>query len=162
MPEDPIIAVIALGDPLFGRDFELELEDRLRGHGVRVDDERSSMLVGDVLRRSGDKVSMAELSDLLHEAGFHMLVLVEVEYLGSRELQYLGRSSQAHQAQVHVNTYLTGADAGRALGDGWTEAVEYTELNAKRKAEMLLLNESDQMVGVIDDGWRSHRRDSGG
>ena len=160
LPVDPTVAVIAVGDPLFARDFEHEIEGRLQGLGIQVADEHNSVVVSDVLRRWRDEVAVPELLPLLEEAGFHAVVVIQVEYVGSRQLQYLGRTSEAHQARLRLNAYLTSGEG--ALGPGWNEDVEYTELSAGRKAEAAMLGATNEMSDAIRLGWREYQLDVGG
>jgi serine/threonine-protein kinase len=156
LPARPVVAVVAFGDPLFAGAFEAELEDRLRGAGFDVADERNSLRLADLLRRWGDDVAVPEILPLLEDEGFHVVVVAQVEVVGYRELQYLGRYSQATQARLRLNAYLVGE--GSAMGPGWSEAVEYTELNAAGKAETAMLGASGSLSEAIHQGWRAYRR----
>ncbi len=151
--------VIALGDPLFARPFESEVEERLVGLGFAVGDEHNSLAVSDVLRRWGGDVAVPELLPLLDDAGFHVLVLIQVEHQGYREVYALGRYSEVAQARIRLNSYVVST--GDPLGYGWSEAVEYAELNAERKAETAMFDATDEMARAVHAGWDAYRRDFG-
>jgi hypothetical protein len=56
---------------------------------------------------------------------------------------------------VRVDAYL--AAAGDALGRGWSQQVEYAELNAGAKAEGAMGNVSTEVAEAIEAAWRDYR-----
>jgi len=155
LPPTPKVAVLALGEPAFAGHLEEQLEASLRGADLVVEDERNVLALNDALRRYGDNVSLGDLVSYLRDADFHVLVLAQTEITGERELQYLGRVSYATQARVRLNAYLL-ADQ-KPLGRGWSEDVEYTDLNAEDKAGGLFSTASGDLARAVLDGWNAYR-----
>ena len=81
-----------------------------------------------------------------------MLVLIDVEPLGERELHALGRYAYATTSRVRVDAYL--AADGDAIGRGWSEQVEYAGPNAASKAEAAMGNVSTAVAEAIDAAWQ--------
>lgn len=156
LPQRPRVAVLALGEPTLAGHLEAELERRLSAQGVEVGDERGSMILNDLLRRYGNEVGTAdEVVPILRDEGFHVLVLAQVQLTGQRELSSIAGYSYTNQARLRLNTFLL--PNGRSLGNGWTEAVEYTDLNALNRAETTRLGDDPDIVGLIRDGWADLR-----
>jgi hypothetical protein len=70
------------------------------------------------------------------------LLLVDAEYLGERELRYMGRSEPAYSSRLTITPF--DLVRGQALGPGFNEKVEYTRQNVQR---------------VVEQTLRSHARD---
>ncbi len=151
LPADPVVTILALGDPMLADPLAEELGLRFEGEGFEVADARSSLAVNDLLRRWGDDVVVVdEILPALDAEGFHVLVLVEVELVSERELRHLGGYSYATNARLRTRAFLLPSQRG--LGRGWSEAVEYTELTADDRAIKAGMGEDD-LVAAIRDGW---------
>ena len=122
---DPKVAVIALGDPLLADPMEQALEEYLDQDRVRLFDE-------DDLDELSDG-NITAMGQQVYAAGGDVLVLVEVEPVGDRELNFGNRSTTLYTANVKVRTYRLPAKV--KLGKTWKKQVEYNSLTATRKAE---------------------------
>ena len=75
--------------------------------------------------------SGALLDHLRGHAG--ILVVARIEPAGERELSYMGRHDTAYSSRINVTVYDVAS--GRPLGTRGSASIEYTSLNAARKAE---------------------------
>lgn len=154
-PDQPTVAVLAPGDPVFGAPLEETLGERLRRAGFDVQDPRAVPGVDRRLRDAGGEVDPQVLGRLLAEDGFHVMVVAPVEIADRDEWRVGGSEGSLSLGQVRLNAYLLTAD--RRLGRGWREKVEYTELNAAVKAEQALIGATGELVGAIREGWSGYR-----
>ncbi|MGD2113980.1 MAG: serine/threonine-protein kinase [Acidobacteriota bacterium] len=155
LPEQPVVAVVATGDPVFAAPLEEVLERRLRRAGFDVQDERGVPELDRLLRDRGADADPEEIGELLVEDGFHVLVLAPVEIGDRKQASLLGVDGSISFGQTRMNAYLLPAD--RRLGRGWRERVEYSELNAGPKAEQALIGATRDLVGEIREGWSGFR-----
>ena len=123
--DGPTVVVIGLGEPLLAGEAEALLEEGLADTPVRLVDERgipeADMALGD---RQGP-LTPDLIAGLKEVAEF--LVLVRVEYLGGRPLEFGHRSDVAHQGRVTVTLVNLGDDdqPPRSL---LNQRVEYSHL----------------------------------
>jgi len=77
----------------------------------------------------------ASAGALIHRLGNSagILVIARIEATGQRELNYMGRSDTAYGSRVNVTVYDVAS--GNPIGSRASAPVEYTQLNAQRKAE---------------------------
>ncbi len=123
--------VIAFGERLFAGEAEAFLEGVLAKAGVELVDERSLPEAADLMAR-GEAPRPDEVRAALTPHARY-LILVRVEYLGERPLQYMGQADIAFQARLTV--VPIDLRQGQALASPETFRVEYTHLNAGRVAE---------------------------
>ncbi len=128
-PEGTI--VVAFGEPLFAGEAEAFLERTLARAGVELVDEHGLPEAVALMKR-GEAPGPGEVRAALAPYA-HNLVLIRVEYLGERPLQYMGQADVAFQARCTV--VPIDLQAGKALADPDIVRVEYTHLNAERVAE---------------------------
>ncbi len=153
LPDEPVVAILAPGPPVFAAPLEETLGERLRRSGLDVQDPRAVPSV-DRLIRSGDP-DPEELGRLLAENGFHVLVLAPVDIGEPRTMSVRGQQGSLSLGQVRLNAYLLPAD--RRIGRGWREAVECTELSAQAKAERALIGATPELVQTIRRDWSGFR-----
>jgi hypothetical protein len=125
-PGDPIVAVLSTGDPALAGTLEEEIARGLRRDGLDVRSARGALPSG---RGAAD---LPRLLPRLADAGFHVVVVADVEFLGERELRFYGRTEIASSVRLRVQAYPV--DGGSPLGSGWRDQVEYTPLNAEDRA----------------------------
>lgn len=154
MPEQPVVAVLATGDPLLVGPLEAVLEQRLRQGQLDVRDEHNSFQLESLLENSNGRVDIAELGPILAAEGFHVVVLVRYELGAERELPVPGRI-HLKVARLRLNAYLLAN--GSSLGRGWTEGVEYTDLSADAKARQAFVGASGELVRAIRERWTTFR-----
>jgi hypothetical protein len=138
---------------MFGGAAEEALEAQLARHGVDLYDERGILALRD--GGGASQIAPSSLLGMVAERGVDVLVLIDVEPLGQRELQALDRYSYATTARVRVDAYL--AADGDAVGRGWSQQVEYAELNAANKADAAMGNVSTEIAEAIDAAWEDLR-----
>lgn len=126
--------VIAFGEPLFAGEAEAFLERVLARAGVKLVDE-NGLPEAVELMQLGEAPRQGEVRAALTPYARN-LVLIRVEYLGERPLQYMGQADVAFQARCTV--VPIDLWQGKALADPETARVEYTHLNAGRVAETRL------------------------
>lgn len=138
------VAVIAYGEPLFAGEGERYLEGRLAKAGVKLVDEKTLPGMMDLV--DGDHVSTP---DLLHrlQGVARRVVLLRVEYLGDRQLRYMGRSESAYQSRLTL--LCVDPVTGEALAPSWTEKVEYTRVQTSRAAEKALRDPIANLVALL-------------
>ncbi len=154
LPEHPVVAVLATGDPVMAVSFEEELERRLRRAQLDIRDEHNSAEVSRMLR-SPIAPEATALTPELVRSGFHVLVLISVQEGERRHLELFKQRGNAVGARLRVNAYLLLN--GRAIGRGWSELIEYTEMSAQAKAKRAMLRETAELVTSIRDTWKQVR-----
>jgi|GEM_PF-589202 len=117
------VAVVAVGERLLAGEAESFIEGALAQAGVRVVAEQG-LAGGD-----GDPRALAEA--LRPHA--HYLILVDAEFLGERQLQYMGRYDTAYQARLQVRAF--DLQSNTPVGGTLNERVEYTQLSVGRVVE---------------------------
>lgn len=153
---NPTVCVIAVGDRLIARPLERHLEAAFAGTPFEVVDEELVAEVDDLLRANPDDVRLGTLMPLLRTTDARFLVLARVEFLEQRTLQYMGRSSQAYLSRVTITPYSVLDE--KPVGEKFQDQVEYTTLNAERKAEQLALRFGDGVRQKIRQAWMRNRR----
>jgi eukaryotic-like serine/threonine-protein kinase len=136
-PPTPRVAVVALGDPALTAPVRQLLEQRLARSGFDLVE--SSLFVSD-----RDDLARA-LAALRREAT--VAIVVSTESLGTRQLQFYGRSETQYSARLSVRAYLVGER--RPLGPGFAEQVEFTGLNAKDQAEAAIDGKLERVLGEL-------------
>jgi hypothetical protein len=151
--EIPRVAVIAVGEPMFGGAAEEALETQLGRHGLDLYDERGILELRDA--GGAAQIAPSSLLGMVAGRGVDVLVLIDVEPMGQRELDALGRYAYATTARVRVDALL--AADGDAIGRGWSSQVEYAEPNAVSKADAAMGSFSTAIAESIEAAWRDHR-----
>jgi eukaryotic-like serine/threonine-protein kinase len=131
------IAVVALGDPALTGPVRQQIEARLARAGFELAD--ASLFVS-----NRDDLPGA-MRALRGEAT--VLVAVQTESLGQRELRYAGRSDTQYSANLSVRAYHIGDR--RPLGAGIAERVDFTTINANSQAEMAIDRHLDGIVAEL-------------
>jgi hypothetical protein len=151
--ENPRVAVVAVGEPMLASAAEDALEKQLARHGLDLYDERGIL----ELRDGGvDAFAPSALVEIVAERGVDVLVLIDAEALGERELRPLNRRyDYATTTRLRVDALLAAEADG--IGAGWSEQVEYTNLNAAIKADQAMGRLSGELVSAIADAWASYR-----
>ncbi|MEJ2189860.1 MAG: serine/threonine-protein kinase [Acidobacteriota bacterium] len=139
--------VIAFGEPLFAGEAEAFLERVLARAGVKLVDE-NGLPEAVELMQSGEAPRQGEVRAALAPYARN-LVLIRVEYLGERPLQYMGQADVAFQARCTV--VPIDLWQGKALADPETVRVEYTHLNAERVAETRLRQPARHVLTALSN-----------
>jgi hypothetical protein len=127
--------VVAIGEPLLAAEVERYLEVRLAAAGLEVVDEKGFPEAAWWSWGSDTIPHPTEVVDALHGLAAR-LVLAQVEYMGERELFYMGRYDTAFQAEVTVIAFDLAS--GQPLTPSWSEKIEYTHLNVRQSTEKAL------------------------
>jgi serine/threonine-protein kinase len=151
--ENPRIAVVAVGEPMFAGAAEQSLETQLGRHGLDLYDERGVLELRDA--GGAGRVAPSALLGMVAGRGVDVLVLIDVEPMGERELDALGRYATATTSRIRVDAYL--AADGDAIGSGWSEQVEYAQPNAASKADAAMGGFSTAIAEAIEAAWQDHR-----
>jgi hypothetical protein len=150
---NPRVAVIATGERTFAGAAEEALQSQLARHGIDLYN-----VGGNLELRDAGGASQVAPSDLLHlvaSRGTGIMVLIDVEPLRETELQSQGRYSYATTSRVRVDAYL--AADGDSIGRGWSEQVEYADLNAASKADASMGRFSTDIADAIAAAWQDFR-----
>jgi serine/threonine-protein kinase len=139
--------VIAFGEPLFAGEAEAFLERVLARAGVKLVDENGLPAAVELMER-GEAPRQGEVRAALAPYARN-LVLIRVEYLGERPLQYMGQADVAFQARCTV--VPIDLWQGKALADPETVRVEYTHLNAERVAETRLRQPARHVLTALSN-----------
>jgi hypothetical protein len=122
------VVVAAVGETLLAGQVEAYLEEALGRAGAELVDERSlPELTG--LFADGSVPERGAVRDALRPHARY-LVLVRAEYLGDRQIYYMGRPDVVYQARLSA-TAVDLAE-GRRIGQPFSQQVEYTLLTVER------------------------------
>ena len=158
LPALPRLMVLGTGEAALATAVEQALEEDLGRRGFEVVDERSMPEIDDLLKSGNGSVT--HLAPYLAVNDVHVLVVAEAEFLGQRELRYLGRRSLGLSSELRIHSFLTAGQ--RALGQGWRERLEYTGLTAAKTADQALDAAGPELADAIRDGWALFREERGG
>ena len=76
-------------------------------------------------------------------------MLVNAEYLGERQLQYMGRYDTAYQARLQVRAF--DLQSSSPVGSTLNERVEYTQLSVGRVVETQLRPQVRKLRRSLED-----------
>jgi serine/threonine-protein kinase len=128
------VVVAAVGESLLAGEAESYLEEVLGRSGAELVDERSLPELTGLLADGGPPERGAAREALRPHARF--VLLVRIEYLGERQIYYLGTPDVVYQARIAA-TAVDLSDGSR-IGPPLSERVEYTHLTAERVAREAL------------------------
>jgi len=126
------VVVVGFGEPLLAGEAERFVERSLGDAGVLVVDEKAIPEVAQALDNGAGPADLAQA----FSGRIHYLVTVRAEFVGERQLQYMGRSDTAYQARLQVRS--VDLQTGTTVGPTLNERVEYTQLNVGRAVEAQL------------------------
>lgn len=134
------VAVIAFGDPAIANPVEKIIESQLKQQGIKVMNEQFISGMKQVLDNGMD---LAEIKKLIKKNGGQAMVIANVNYVGSQELQYAGRVSELISAQLDVDSY--DIKTGDSIGEGFGSKINYTSLNATDQAADAVMQFTDKL-----------------
>ena len=134
------VAVIAFGDPAIANPVEKIIESQLKQQGIKVMNEQFISGMRQVLDNGMD---LAEIKKLIKKNGGQAMVIANVNYVGSQELQYAGRVSELISAQLDVDSY--DIKTGDSIGEGFGSKINYTSLNATDQAADAVMQFTDKL-----------------
>jgi hypothetical protein len=143
-PENPRLVVYVVGDPMVANSVESYLLDLLDQEGYAVSDRDLLPSLEDYVGRRG--IDLKGMGQAIGNQG-DVLVAVDIQDAGSRELQYSGRSSTLYASSVSFKTYFPAGK--RKLGRDLVRKLEYTTLNADRNSEALVLDVIDPLLETL-------------
>jgi len=144
VPLNKGVVVIAFGDPAIANPVEKILENHLKSQGIKVMNEQ--FIPG--MRQLLDKgLDLAELKNLIQKNGGQAIVIANINYVGSQQLNYAGRSSELINAQLDVDAYEI--KSGDSIGTGYGSKLSYTALNATDEATNAVMQFTDQLTQSI-------------
>jgi hypothetical protein len=120
-------AILAVGDRLLAPKAENYVKDRLERAGVEIVEVTSIPGLEGLINtesRPGPEMFREAIKPYAR-----FLVPIRVEYLGSRNIVYMGQRDQVHSARIHIAA--VDLATGRAMGRPADLTVEYTQLNAE-------------------------------
>jgi len=120
-------AVLAVGDRLLAAKAETYVKARLERAGVELV-EVTSIPGLEGLINTESRPGPEKFREALRPYARY-LVPIRVEYLGSRDIVYMGQRDQVHSARIHVTA--VDLSTGRSIGRPADMTVEYTQLNAE-------------------------------
>jgi len=91
--------------------------------------------------------SGALLDRLRGNAG--ILVVARIEPAGERELKYMGRYDTAYSSRINITVYDVAS--GRPIGTRASATIEYTSINASKKAEEVVGPLAQKAVEAIQN-----------
>jgi serine/threonine-protein kinase len=124
------VVVIGVGDPVIADPMVREIESALRGGSHPLIQRNFVRGYRDYIQ--GEELDLAGLSDAALDAGARYVVVARALPAGERELQYYNRVETAFIAQLEAVTY--DLHDMRQMGSSPVEQIEFTALNATRRA----------------------------
>ena len=147
-PHVPTVVVVGGGDTNVVEPAEHQIEQMLRHHGYNVIDQSAVPRVEHLL--GGERPHIAEaLDQLAHRGNVDAVVFVHARGVGSQELTYYGQSSTMYTAQLGIKAY--SVEGRRMLGSGWSERVNYTNLNASEQTHEAVEPMLDEVDSALSE-----------
>ncbi len=144
VPLNKGVVVIAFGDPAVANPIEKILENELKAKGIKVMNEQ---FIPGMRRLLDNGLDLAELKNLIQKNGGQAMVIANVNYVGSQQLNYAGRSSELINAQLDVDVYEI--KSGDSIGSGYGSKLSYTSLSATDEATDAVMQFTDQLTASI-------------
>ena len=130
-PQPTGVVVVAVGEPLLAGEAAAQLEAAFRADGVKLVDENAIPAAAAMLGGGAEPPTDRLVAALERHA--RILVVVRAEYLGSRQLRYLGRADEAFQSRLTITPInLAG---GESPDSGWNDRIEYTHATVAKKVD---------------------------
>jgi len=128
------VAIAVTGDSDLVGSVSQAINSELKSAGLKTVDAESLPSTESLVR--GGSASTARLLSRLRDEGYAVMLLARVDAAGQRELKYLGRYDTVNVSKVTLTTY--DLVTGRPFGTPGRGTIEYTSLNADRKAEEIV------------------------
>ena len=144
VPLNKGVVVIAFGDPAVANPIEKILESQLKAQGIKVMNEQ---FIPGMRQLLDNGLDLAELKKLIQRNGGQAMVIANVNYVGSQQLNYAGRSSELINAQLDVDAYEI--KTGDSIGSGYGSKLSYTALNATDEATDAVMQFTDQLTNSL-------------
>ena len=140
------VVVIAFGDPAVANPIEKIIESQLKQQGIKVMNEQ---FISGMRQLIDNGLDLAEMKNLIERNGGQAMVIANVNYVGSQELLYAGRSTELVNAQIDIDTY--DIKTGDSIGSGFGSKIDYTSLNATDQASDVVMQFTDQLASSLKD-----------
>ncbi|WP_376695743.1 protein kinase domain-containing protein [Wenzhouxiangella sp. EGI_FJ10305] len=124
------VLVVGVGDPVIADPMVREIESALRGGSHPL--VQPNFVRGYRDHVQGEELDLAGLKAPALDAGARYVVVARALPAGERELQYYNRVETAYIAQLEAVTY--DLHEMRQMGSSPVEQIEFTSLNATRRA----------------------------
>ncbi len=144
IPLNKGVVVIAFGDPAIANPVEKILESELKQQGIKVMNEQ---FIPGMRQLMNNGLDLAELKNLIERNGGQAMVIANVNYVGSQQLQYAGRSSELINAQIDIDAY--DIKTGDSIGSGYGTKINYTSLNATDQASDAVMQYTNKLVSNL-------------
>jgi serine/threonine-protein kinase len=135
------VVVIAFGDPAIANPVEKIIESQLKQQGIKVMNEQ---FISGMRQLLDNGMDLAKIKNLIQKNGGQAMVIANVNYVGSQELQYAGRYSELISAQLDVDSY--DIKTGDSIGEGFGSKIDYTSLNATDQAADAVMQFTDRLT----------------
>lgn len=130
VPSTPRAVVVASGDPALTGPVRAALARHMRTTEFELMD--ADLLPGVNAYLGEYDVDVGGLGELVRDRGGRVLVVARISYVGETPLEYYGRTGTLYTSRIEVRGY--DLESGTGIGDGWSDEIRYTELNAAEKA----------------------------
>lgn len=140
------VVVMAFGDPAVANPIEKIIESQLKQQGIKVMNEQ---FISGMKQLQDQGLDLAKIKMLIEKNGGQAMVIANVNYVGSQQLQYAGRATELVNAQVDIDTY--DIKTGDSIGSGFGSQINYTSLNATDQASDVVMQHTDQLVSNLKD-----------
>ena len=156
LPQVPTVIMAVWGEQVIVPDLRSNLENALFSSGLKV----ASVSEIPVLRRRvqfGDTpISWYAVKQVVPRDLGHILLLAEVQKVGSMRLEYYGRMQELITSSYTVRA--VDMDTGVAVAPSVSGTVKYTALNAQEKLKSAVLPAASRLGRQIKSFWREKRR----
>lgn len=139
---DKGVVVIAFGDPAVANPIEKIIESELKQNNIKVMNELFIPGMKQLLENDG--ADLAALKSLIEKNGGQAMVIANVNYVGSQQLQYAGRTTELVNAQLDIDSY--NIRTGDNIGNGYGSKISYTSLNATDQASDAVMQFINQLT----------------
>ena len=144
VPLNKGVVVLAFGDPAIANPVEKIIESDLKRKGVKVLNEQ---FISGMRQLLDEGVDLAKIKSLVQKNGGQAIIIANVNYIGSQQLNYAGRTSELINAQLDIDSY--DVKSGESIGEGFGSKISYTGLNATEQATDAVLEISSSLAKTL-------------
>jgi serine/threonine-protein kinase len=155
LPSVPTVLMAVWGEQVMVPNMKANLENALFGSGLNVASVSQIPVLRQRIQYGQDAIDWYSVQQVVPRDMGHILILAEIQKMGSVPLEYYGRTQE-----LITSTYTVRAvdmDTGTAVAPSLSGTVKYTSLNAQEKLQGAVLPAARRLGSQIKSFWQQKR-----